>query len=182
MEMFQNNWFDKRCISMAYIPTWIIFSCIWCMQREIVPNLKVAPLLQCHYQCCAGRKYTLTLHNTVKWQEEGQIKVLLQSKQSISLFFFPISSHSATVRPVKLGLATVEWEKKASWGCCYLMITLDSVYPSTDVPFWFIETDHLICALSALSPSRAEFSSHSTMNERFIIIVCIHNIILVQPE
>lgn len=67
------------------------------MRREIVANLKVAPFLLCHYQFCAGWKCALPLHNTVKWQTEGQIKVQLQSKQSISLFFsnfFPFS-HSA---------------------------------------------------------------------------------------
>lgn len=78
--------------------------------------------------------------------------------------------------PVKLGLATAEWEKKASWGCCYLMIALVSVYPSTDVPFWYTETDHLISVLSTLSTSRTELSGHSPVNEKcIIIVVCIHN-------
>lgn len=82
---------------------------VWCM-------LLLQAQRQCHYcsamhyQSCARWKCALTLHNTVKWQKEWQIKVQLQSSQSISYIFFPISSHSATVWPVKLGLATVEWE------------------------------------------------------------------------
>ena len=115
----------------------------------------------------------LTLHNAVKWQRGRQIKVQLQSKQSISLFF-PISSHSATVRPVKLGLPTVEWEKTASWIRCYLMIALVSVYASTDVPLWYIETDHLISALFYFSPIQRRIV-WSQRSEREIYYYSVHS-------
>lgn len=84
--------------------------------------------------------------------------------------------------PVKLGLASVEREKRASSGCCYLMMALVSVYTSADVLCWYIETDHLISTVSALSTSSTKLSGYSTMNEKCIIIVFIHNVMLVQPE
>lgn len=74
------------------------FLCIfwWCVEHADWGCCKPKILfLWCWYQCCVGWKCTITLHNTVKWQQKRQVKVQLQSKQSIS-YFFPQFLH---IRP-----------------------------------------------------------------------------------
>lgn len=75
---------------------------------------------------------------------EGETNKSTAAILVINFTFFPISSPSATVQPVKLGLAAVESKKKASQCCCYLMKALVSDNPLSDTGFFFSETMKLI--------------------------------------
>lgn len=151
LQLLQYN--VRACTSsqhLAYIPTWNIF--VWF-----------------NNQCCAGWNCTLTLHNTVKWQKGRPIKVQLQSRQSISLSpnFLPFS-HSAAreIGPTycwmreKGFLASLSFDNCS--GFCLLL---------QRCPFWYIETDNLIFADSALCTYWTECCGHSTVNKTCVILV-----------
>jgi len=78
----------------ADAPTWMTLRSNRCMQGETAAPLQGAPSLLSSVVKC-----TLTLHSTVEWQKGREIKVQLQSKQSITLFslsnFSPFSRSAA---------------------------------------------------------------------------------------
>ncbi len=179
-----------KCVVIAYNSSlhsylhyfFISFCCMW---REIVANLKVAPFLLCHYQCCAGWKCALTLHNTVKWQTERQIKVQLQSKQSISLFFsnfFPFS-HSAAC---EIGPSYCWMREKGFLGSLLFDDSSGFCLPLRRCPFlihWNWSPD--ICTLCFIPISHRIFWSQQYEREIYYYSVHAHNyhnMILVQPE
>lgn len=120
---------------------------------------------------------------SVKCQRERQIKVQVQSELSISLFFFSnfySFSHSVAC---EIGPRYCWMREK---GFLWLLLFDDSsgfCYPSTDVPFWYSETDHLISGPSTLSTSHTELSGIiSTINENFISVYSQYDTRLAQKK